>query len=301
MHVGTLIPHFKKGDFDKLLLPVPDRKLQEIIGDMYFELSSKIELNRRTNETLEAMARAIFKAWFVDFDPVIAKSEGHQPDGMDAETAKLFPNSLVDSEIGQVPKGWKVTTVGDVSDINAWTLGKNDDLNPIEYVEISEVSRGDIGNIQVFERGEEPSRARRRLRHGDTVLSTVRPDRRSYFLCLHPSPSLIASTGFAVLSPTRVPWSFLHAGLTQSDVFEHLGQHADGGAYPAVRPEVIGQWRLPLPDNSAVLDAFHSVCSRLFEKAEEDRRQTMVLSQLRDSLLPRLLSGELSAHKARGE
>ena len=70
MHVGTLIPHFKKGDFDKLILPVPDRKMQETIGEMYFELSSKIELNRRMNETLEAMARALFKSWFVDFDPV---------------------------------------------------------------------------------------------------------------------------------------------------------------------------------------------------------------------------------------
>ena len=69
MHVGTLIPHFKKGDFDKLLIPVPDRVEQEFIGDFYYELSAKIDLNRRMNETLEAMARALFKSWFVGLRP----------------------------------------------------------------------------------------------------------------------------------------------------------------------------------------------------------------------------------------
>jgi type I restriction enzyme S subunit len=108
MHVGTLIPHFKKGDFDKLVLPVPDRKVQEAIGDMYFEFSEKIELNRKMNETLEQMARALFKSWFIDFDPVRAKMEGRQPEGMDAETAALFPSRLVESELGLIPEGWEV-------------------------------------------------------------------------------------------------------------------------------------------------------------------------------------------------
>jgi type I restriction enzyme S subunit len=73
MHVGTMIPHFKKGDFDKLLLELPDENTQRFIGDVYFELSAKIDLNRRMNQTLEAIAQALFRSWFVDFDPVRAK------------------------------------------------------------------------------------------------------------------------------------------------------------------------------------------------------------------------------------
>jgi type I restriction enzyme S subunit len=93
LHVGTMIPHFKKGDFDRLLLPLPERRIQEFIGDCYYDFSAKIEQNRRMNETLEAMARAIFKSWFVDFDPVRAKAEGRQPEGMDTETAALLEKS----------------------------------------------------------------------------------------------------------------------------------------------------------------------------------------------------------------
>jgi type I restriction enzyme S subunit len=116
MHVGTLIPHFKKGDFDKLLLPVPDRKAQEIIGDTYFELSAKIELNRRMNATLEVMARTLFQSWFVDFDPVRARLDGRDPVGLDPATAALFPDSFQDSELGRIPTGWRVQYLEEVAE-----------------------------------------------------------------------------------------------------------------------------------------------------------------------------------------
>jgi type I restriction enzyme S subunit len=150
-----------------------------------------------------------------------------------------------------------------------------------------------IGNIQPYERGEEPSRARRRLRHGDTVLSTVRPDRGSYFLCMNPSPNLIASTGFAVLTPTKAPWSFIHAAMTQTGTFEYLGQHADGGAYPAVRPEIIGALEVPWPHKPEIVEEFHHTCASLYERAEHNRRESRTLAALRDALLPKLLSGEV--------
>ena len=129
MHVGTLIPHFKKGDFGKLLLPVLDRDAQRFIGDTYFGLSAKIELNRQMNETLEAMARAIFESWFVDFDPVRAKAQRKDAEaqrrkekqGQDSfaswrlggsalnpAIADLFPDAFEASELGEIPKGWQI-------------------------------------------------------------------------------------------------------------------------------------------------------------------------------------------------
>ena len=248
------------GQFPLSLPPLPE---QRAIASVLGSLDDKIELNRRMNETLEALAQSLFKSWFVD------------------------------ATQSALPKGWRYATIAELCEINSWTLGKGDELDRIEYVEISEVMRGNIANIQFYERGEEPSRARRRLRHGDTVLSTVRPDRGAYFLCLNPSPNLIGSTGFAVLTPTKAPWSFIHAAMTQPDVFEYLGQQADGGAYPAVRPEIIGALEVPWPNTSERVEEFHRACAPIYERAELNRQESRTLAALRDALLPKLLSGEL--------
>jgi type I restriction enzyme S subunit len=279
-------------DFD-----VPPIAEQKAIAAVLAALDDKIELNRRMNATLEAMARALFQSWFVDFDPVRAKLDGHPPAALDPATAALFPEHFAHSEHDMLPVGWRHAAIEEVCAINAWTLGKNDDLGTLEYVEISEVSRGNIANIATYPRGEEPSRARRRLRHGDTVLSTVRPDRGSYFLALNPPANRVASTGFAVLTPTKVPWSFLHGALTQPEVSDHLGQMADGGAYPAVRPEIIGAMQVALPNEPKILEAFHHTCAPLLEQAEANRTQSRTLATMRDTLLPKLLSGELSVEQ----
>jgi type I restriction enzyme S subunit len=263
--IGSSVPGFNLGQLRSIRLRIPPLPEQRAIAAVLGALDDKIELNRRMNETLEALAQSLFKSWFVD-----------------ATQAAL-------------PKGWRYVTIAELCDINAWTLNKRNELDRIEYVEISEVSRGNIANIQVFQRGEEPSRARRRLRHGDTVLSTVRPERGSYFLCLNPSPNLIASTGFAVVTPTKAPWSFIHAALTHPEVSEHLGQQADGGAYPAVRPEIIGKWEVPWPHKPEKAEQFHRACAPLYERAEHNRRESRTLAALRDALLPKLLSGEVSA------
>jgi type I restriction enzyme S subunit len=237
-----------------VIVPDDDDEMH-LITHILSSLDDKIELNLRINESLGAIARALFE------------------------------------KLKNASGGSK--KLDDLVEINSWILTKHDELDPIEYIEISEVSRGNLANTQVFQRGKEPSRARRRLRHGDTVLSTVRPDRRAYFLCLNPSPNLIASTGFAVVSPIGAPWSFIHAALTQGEVFDYLGQQADGGAYPAVRPEIIGKLEVPWPTESSVIEEFHQGCAPLYELAEHNRRESRTLATLRDTLLPKLLTGEI--------
>ena len=291
---GSTMPKLTQGNLNRLPVIAPPLAEQKAIAAVLGALDDKIELNRRMNATLEAMARALFQSWFVDFNPVRAKLDGRKPVGMDAATADLFPEQFAHDEDAKLPVGWRLAAIEDVCAINAWTLGKKDDLVTLEYIEISEVSRGDIANIATYPRGEEPSRARRRLRHGDTVLSTVRPDRGSYFLALNPPENRVASTGFAVLTPTKVPWTFLHAALTQPEISDHLGQMADGGAYPAVRPEIIGAMQVALPGTPKILEAFHRICAPLFEQAEANRTQSRTLATLRDTLLPKLLSGQLS-------
>lgn len=290
---GSAQPILNKGDFSQIEITLPPLPEQKAIAHILGTLDDKIELNRRMNATLEAMARALFQSWFVDFDPVRAKLDGRPPAGLDDTTTALFPAHFQDSEDGKLPIGWQHAPVSELCSINSWTLGKNDELDTLEYIEISEVSRGNIANVANYQRGEEPSRARRRLRHGDTVISTVRPDRGSYFLALNPPENRVASTGFAVLTPTKAPWAFIHAALTQPEVSDHLGQMADGGAYPAIRPEIIGAWEVAVADHEEILDAFQRIRAPLFEQAEANRIQSRTLATLRDTLLPKLLSGAL--------
>ncbi len=288
------VPGVNRNDLHQIPILLPPLVAQKAIAAVLGTLDDKIELNRRMNATLEAMARALFQSWFVDFDPVRAKLDGQLPMGLDGATADLFPSCFEPTERSRLPFGWSSTPIRDVCAINDWTLGKSDAFEVLEYVEISEVNRGDIANVPSYSRADAPSRARRRLRHGDTVLSTVRPDRGSYFLALHPPEHRVVSTGFAVVTPTKVPWSFVFAAMTQPEVFEHLGQMADGGAYPAVSADIVGAWRVAVPNEPKILDAFHRICAPLLEKAEANRAESRTLAALRDALLPKLLSGELS-------
>jgi type I restriction enzyme S subunit len=292
LNVGAVFDSLKCADVPNFQLHIPPLAEQRAIAHILGTLDDKIDLSRRMNETLEAIARALFKSWFVDFDPVRAKAEGHDP-GLPKALADLFPDSLAESGLGDMPEGWRLGVLGDVAEINAKTLSRADTLEAIDYIEISEVMRGEIGTIVRYDRGAEPSRARRQLRHGDSVLSTVRPDRGAHFLCLHPPTTLIASTGFAVLSPRDGNWAFLYSAVSRRELGEELGRLADGGAYPAVRPEAISAVPVVIPKNSQVVTAFERLTAPLFERADRNRAKSRTFASLRDALLPKLISGEL--------
>ena len=294
---GTTAQGIRQSELRRVRIPLPDVGEQRVIAHILGTLDDKIELNRRMNETLEAIARGLFKSWFVDFDPVCAKAEGRDP-GLPKHLADLFPDGFDQSELGQIPRGWRVATVHELAEINAWTLSAADSLDVIDYIEISEVMRGAIGNVPRYHRGTEPSRARRRLRHGDSVVSTVRPDRGAHFLCLNPAETLIASTGFAVLSPRDVNWALLYCALTRPDVGEEFGRLADGGAYPAIRPEAIASLTLAMPPGADLPSSFQKLAAPLFDRTHQNRSEAKTLAALRDTLLPRLISGDLRVEDA---
>jgi len=114
---GAAIPRIVLKDFKRAEIRLPPLIEQRAIACILGSLDDKIELNRRMNETLEAIARAIFKSWFVDFDPVRAKAEGREPMGMDAETAAMFPDSFEETELGMVPTGWRVGSFDETIDL----------------------------------------------------------------------------------------------------------------------------------------------------------------------------------------
>lgn len=295
MHVGSLIPHFKKGDFDKLLIPVPDRTAQTRIGDIYFELSAKIESNRRTSRTLERLARAIFRAWFVDFEPVKAKAAGACSfPSMPEKAFDALPTRLVESELGPIPEGWGVGRLGENCEINALSVRKGDITGEIEYIDISSVTVGRLDAVQIVPFADAPSRARRRVRHGDTIWSCVRPNHRSYLFIHSPPDNRIVSTGFAVLSPGSFGPSFLHQLTIQPEFVDYLVSNADGSAYPAVRSDHFAAAKVVVPPTS-LREAYEAIMMPCRDLVSSSDRECAKVAALRDYLLPRLLTGELRA------
>ncbi|QIZ71237.1 restriction endonuclease subunit S [Oxynema aestuarii] len=274
------------------LISFPSISEQKAIAHILGTLDDKIELNQQMNRTLEGIARAIFKSWFIDFDPVRAKMDGRQPAGMDAETAALFPDDFEDSPLGKIPKGWKVETLKQVVKVNPRSVTKNYSHQVIQYVDISSVTTGRLEKTTAYQLSDAPSRAKRLVRHGDTIWSGVRPNRRSYLFIHTPPENLVVSTGFVVLSPKAIPPSYLYAWVTTDEFVDYLTFNADGSAYPAVRPDRFSdaQILIPLP---AILDKFELQVGSIRNKIFQSNYESRIMALTRDTLLPKLLSGEI--------
>ena len=285
-------------DLRALPIPLPPEEERRTIAEFVGILDDRITLLRETNATLEAIAQALFKSWFVDFDPVRAKMEGRIPEGMDEATAALFPDGFEASELGLLPTGWWVGTLADLCSLNpeSWTAKSHPDM--VAYIDLANVKDNQIAAISNFAFEDAPSRARRVLRDGDTIVGTVRPGNRSFAFIHEPASNLTASTGFAVLRPsTAAITEFVYLSATQESSIERLAHVADGGAYPAVRPDVVSCLQSVVPDLH-VLDAFHLVTAPLLAKVAENQIQAHTLATLRDTLLPRLISGALRLPEA---
>ena len=271
-------------------VPLPPVEEQRAIAHVLSTLDDKIELNRRMNEILEAMARALFQSWFVDFDPVRAKMEGHDT-GLPKDVANLFPDRLVDSEMGRIPAGWRADTLEAIASLNPESWSARNAPEQVAYVDLANTKRGYIETVEIHSWNTAPSRARRVLRPGDTIVGTVRPGNESYALI--GGDGLTASTGFAVLRP-RSPndREIIWCVATSRGNIDRLAHLADGGAYPAVRPSAIAETRIVLSDAS-VRGAFSSITAGWFDRIENNKRTSMTLAALRDALLTPLVSGKL--------
>ena len=262
---------------------------QRAIAHVLGTLDDRIELNRRMNKTLEAMARALFKSWFVDFDPVRAKMKGRDT-GLPKDVADLFPDRLVDSESGPIPEGWSLGKLDDIASLNPESWNARNAPDEVAYVDLANTKWGRIETVEVHSWSTAPSRARRVLRPGDTIVGTVRPGNGSYALI--GDEGLTGSTGFAVLRPrTSNAREIVWCAATCRTNIDRLAHLADGGAYPAIRPHAVAQTRIVLSDIS-VRRAFSSLTAGWFDRMENDKRASRKLAALRDALLAPLVSGE---------
>ena len=295
MDSGSAIPSTNREAFYRLPVFVPPLSEQRAIAHILGTLDDRIELNRRMIETLEVMARTLFKSWFVDFDPVHAEAEGHDPE-LPQSLVDLFPARFVDSDLGEIPEGWKAGTAADFSDLNPETWAKANRPAEIRYVDLSNTKRGRIEAITRYETAEAPSRAQRVLRPGDTIVGTVRPGNRSYALVSE--SGLTGSTGFAVLRPKAAECTeFVYLAATSATRIDDLAHLADGAAYPAVRPDVVAATPIVCPDRK-VLARFSSSAGALLRGIAHRDKESRTLASVRDLLLPKLISGEIRLRDA---
>jgi type I restriction enzyme S subunit len=283
-------------------LHLPSLPEQRRIAHILGTLDDKIENNRKTAKTLEAMTQAIFKSWFVDFDPVRAKMAGESRENickrlkLTPEILDLFPDRLVDSELGEIPEGWEITTLTAMSTLNPESLTKAARPKLINYVDLSNTKWGRIESVTIYTQEDAPSRAQRILRPDDTIVGTVRPGNGSFALITE--NGLTGSTGFAVLRPKKTIYAaFVYLAVTAKENIQSLVHLADGGAYPAVRPEVVAATQVVKPCDES-LATFSTLTSVLIRKFATIERQIRTLVALRDALLPKLISGEIRIHEA---
>lgn len=291
---GSALPYLTVRDLSKIAVSVPPLPEQRAIASVLSALDDKIELNRKMNATLEAMARALFRDWFVDFGPTRAKMQGRPP-YLAPEIWSLFPDRLTDQGI---PEGWAMGTLGDVADTNgaSWTAKNHPD--EVEYVDLSNTKWGTIETSAKLPWEKAPSRARRIARAGDTIIGTTRPGNGSFAYIA--KDGLTVSTGFAVLTPKRPEFrDFVYIAASDPENIRRLANLADGhgGAYPAVRPAEVSDTRVVIPPDD-VIDVFANVTSPLRARIEFNKSENKTLAQTRDLLLPRLMSGELRVAEA---
>ncbi len=309
MHVGTLIPHFKKGDFDKLLLPIPEPEAQSH-RRTYFELSAKIDANRRMNATLEAMARALFQSWFVDFDPVRAKLDGRQPPGLDPATAALFPEHLEDSPVGKKPIGWEVTVLenvlavletggrpkGGVGGIKSGvpSIGAESIVSvgvfdfaktkfvPVEFFEGMKKGHIESYDVLLYKDGGRPGEYEPHV---------------SMFGDGFPfEEACINEHVYRLRANERLSQEYLYFWMTSEFAFAEMRTKGTGVAIPGLNSTAVRSLAVLVPPRS-IVDAFTRQAAPLVTRLLSNAKQSRTLAILRDTLLPKLLSGSLTAKK----
>lgn len=275
LDAGASNPSLNRNHIHTIPVRWPSLRVQQRIAAILSTYDELIENSQRRIRILESIARALYREWFVHF-----RFPGHEG----------VPR--VASALGEIPRWWEVRRLATVAKVNHSQINAHNAPDTLQYIDISSVSPGQIDSTTTYAFADAPGRARRIVRHGDVLWSCVRPNRRSHAQVMHPEPNTIASTGFAVLTATDVPFTFLYFATTTDDFVAYLTNNATGAAYPAVTATTFEKAELLIPP-ALLLDRFGSVTIPMAEQVHTLQRQVLNLRRTRDLLLPRLLAGQI--------
>ncbi|MGJ8641035.1 MAG: restriction endonuclease subunit S [Opitutaceae bacterium] len=295
---GTSINNLNQGILSQVEIPFFPKPEQKKIAKALSTLDAKIELNNRINAELEAMAKLLYDYWFVQFDFPMTAAQATaigQPE-LESQPYKASGGKMVFNKTlkREIPEGWEEASVGTLCTLNekVWT----DKTAPenLTYIDLANAKNGQIMERQDYAWADAPSRARRILRAGDTIVGTVRPGNRSFCMVPETEKQLTGSTGFAVLTPSKTSYrEFNYLSLTSETNITRLTTLASGAAYPAVNPDVVASYATALPPE-ALIDSFHLATAKQFDLIQNHQKQNQELTELRDWLLPMLMNGQVT-------
>ena len=295
--VGAVQQHFNVGSARKMVMRLPGVTEQRAIAHILGTLDDKIELNRRMSETLEAMARALFKSWFVDFDPVRAKAEGRDP-GLPKPLADLFPDRLVDSELGEIPEGWRASKLG--SEVVTVLGGTPSRAEPAYWGgRIPWINSGKANEFRVIapceyitEEGLAAS-ATKLLPTRTTVIAITGATLGQ--ISLTEIETCANQSIVGVLGTTALPSEFIY--FWTKEHVEDLLAWQTGGAQQHINKNNVNDLHVLCPDE-ATIAAYIAVVRPAFDRIRACCNEALALGALRDTLLPKLISGQLRVNHA---
>lgn len=298
MDSGSAIPSTSRDEFYKLPAYVPPLAEQEQIAEFLARFDDRITLLRETNATLEAIAQALFKSWFVDFDPVRAKMEGRTPEGMDEATAALFPDRFETSELGKVPRGWRVGMIGDFAQLKKGSV--NPGSQPEATFEHFSLPSFDAGQRPIFELGDSIKSNKTPVTPDAVLLSKLNPHIPRIWLPVECGANAVCSTEFLVFVPTGIgSRELIYCAFSSPDFIARLQQLVTGtsNSHQRIKPDQVALMSSVVP-TADVAREFEAAVNPIFQKVFANREQVQTLSILRDTLVPRLISGQLRLPEA---
>lgn len=273
---GSAQPQITVSSLALKKISLPALNAQRAIAQITGAIEEKIQVNREISETLEATAQAIFKSWFIDFDPVKAKMAGEKPVGMDDATAALFPDSMEDSELGQIPTGWSKSSMGNFVQARR---GK-----------VITKSKTSEGSIPVIAGGLEPAYFHNVANVLWPAVTVSASGANAGFVRLNLEDIWASDCSYISKSETESVYTCYLFLKVQQDVIFSMQQ---GGAQPHIYPSDLSRLNFPVPGDLRIFERFEELIAVMFEKVRSLNNQTALFIAIRDSLLPRLISGEL--------
>jgi type I restriction enzyme S subunit len=282
---GSAQPQLPIKDIHQIEIPIPSLADQERIVSIINSFEQRLLSNRRSCRILEEMSQTLFKSWFVDFDPVVAKSEGRKPFGMSDEIAALFPDSFEESELGAVPRGWRVGTISDIGE-NPRRGTKPSEVAPsTPYFGLEHLPRRRT-TLDQWGCASSVVSGKLRFLEGEILFGKLRP----YFHKVGVAPlDGVCSTDILVLRSASPEWfAFLLGHVSSVSLIEYVDAASSGTRMPRTDWRTIASYQIAIPD-ARVAEAFNQICAPLVKKCCQLIFENRLLAQARDTLLPRLL------------
>lgn len=263
---GAAQPKLNKASLNLIPLYLPiDESEQKAIASILSSLKDKIDLLHCQNKTLESMAETLFRQWFIE----------------------------------ESQDEWPEATLNQYVELNKSSIDKKYNIKEIQYLDTGSLTKGKISELQKILLSDAPSRAKRLVNNFDIIISTVRPDQCHYGICIDPPSNLVVSTGFCVITSKSLSPFFIYYLITSEDMTEYLHSIAEGSTstYPSLKPEDIGNIPFLYPSEEK-LKNFHDLVGSYWNKIHNNHKKIQTLETLRDTLFPKLMSGEVRVQYA---